>query len=95
MSGEIRSNMTLKQRRVKVLEKVLDDTINNEIALQIGIATKKIMMLRMGDHPMVKQVEQALRQEEQELSMIPTVIQLLQDKLTEAIEDERIEATKK
>ena len=87
--------MTLKQRRVKVLEKVLDDTINNEIALQIGIATKKIMMLRMGDHPMVKQVEQALLQEQQELSMIQTVIQLLQDKLTEAIEDERIEATKK
>lgn len=87
--------MTLKQRRVKVLEKVLDDTINNEIALQIGTATKKIMMLRMGDHPMVKQVEQALLQEQQELSMIPTVIQLLQDKLTEAIEDERIEATKK
>lgn len=87
--------ITLKQRRVKVLEKVLDDTISNEVALQIGIATKKIMLLRMGQHPMVKQVEQALVQEESELSMIPTVIKLLQEKLEEAIEDERIEATKK
>lgn len=76
--------MDLKQRRIKVLEQMLDNAITEQVGFEIGIETKETMLLRMGANPMAQKVEAALQQEKAMLAMQPAVIEILQRKLAEA-----------
>jgi len=76
--------MTVQERRVKVIEKILEDTINDQVAMEVGVEIKTNMLLTMGDHPQAPQVEQAIQQEKFALAEQPKVIAILQKKLEEA-----------
>lgn len=76
--------MTIEERRVKVLEKILDDTISDQVAMEIGVEVKTSMIMLNPDHPAVQQIEKAIEQEKAALAEQPKIIEILQKKLEEA-----------
>lgn len=79
--------MNLQEMRVQVLEKLLEDTIRDGVAMEIGLEIKQSMSLQYATNPeMIKKIDQAIAIEKAELQNNPKVIDIISRKLVEAKE---------
>jgi len=75
--------MNLQQRRIKVLENLLEDTIKEKIAIEIGIEVKKSLLLMMPNHPQAGKIDEAINQSYLAAKDQEMAIQIMQRKLEE------------
>lgn len=75
--------MTVEQRRIKVLEKLLDDAISDQLAIEIGVEVKQSLLLMMPNHPQAAKVEEAIQQSQIAIQEQKMAINIMQRKLEE------------
>lgn len=77
---------TLHQRTKEVLEKILDQAIDRQFELEVGIEIKEMMIMEAPDHESVPKIQSVLNQEKFMLDNQHRAIDILQRKLAELYE---------
>ena len=75
--------MTLQERKIKVLENILDQAIDKQYELEVGIEIKELMIIQNPQHEQVAKIEQIVQQEKFMLENQRDAINILDRKLVE------------
>lgn len=78
--------MTPEERRVKVIEKLIDNTMNDLVAMEVGIEVKQAMAMMMPNSPAIPKIDQAIQQSELAIAEHKKVLDILERKLKDANE---------
>lgn len=74
---------TLQERRIAVLEKVLDQAIDRQFELEVGIEIKEQMLLEAPDHPQAPKIQGIVNEERFMLDNQLRAVEILQRKIEE------------
>ena len=76
--------MKNKKLRIKVLKKLLEDTVTQQVAMEIGQEIKQAAFLQVKDEEQAREIEKQGRIEAAMLAQQPMVIAIITRKLKEA-----------
>lgn len=81
--------MNLTQRRIKVLEKMLDNTLNDILEAEIGIEIKQTVLMANPTSEDADKIQKAIRQSEFIISQLQRAAEIMDRKLKEAVANEQ------
>lgn len=75
--------MNLMERRIKILENILDQAVDKQYELEVGIEIKELMIIQNPQNEQSSKLEQIVQQEKFMLENQRDAINILDRKLTE------------
>lgn len=76
--------MTLQERKIAVLEKILDQAIDRQYELEVGIEIKELMLLSNPTHEHAPKLEKIIQEERFMLENQNQAVEIMSRKLEEA-----------